>query len=84
MRGYVNLERRLVALERLFYRESCGPGFPPQALELIEQDGRDAKPVLEEGQAPPATCPRFGRCKTIRTATNTPKKTNFPQSARSR
>jgi hypothetical protein len=57
----VSIRARLAALERARNTGSCGPGCPPQAATFYRQDGPDAEPVLEEGQKPPAPCPRCGR-----------------------
>jgi hypothetical protein len=57
----MRLRARLQRLERATRAGDCGPDCPPRAVALYCQDGRDGEPVREEGQVPPAPCPRCGR-----------------------
>jgi hypothetical protein len=57
----MSFRSRLARLEQAFGNGACGPDCPPQAVVRYVQDGPDAEPVLEEGQEPPAPCPRCGR-----------------------
>jgi hypothetical protein len=57
----MSIRRRLERLEGARAATGCGPDCPPQTVVLYHQDGIESEPSLDEGQRPPAPCPRCGR-----------------------
>jgi hypothetical protein len=57
----MKIAARLKRLAQTRSTDGCGPNCPPHAVVLYRQDGFDGEPTLDEGQRPPAPCPRCGR-----------------------